>query len=159
MEVVMEVVLFVIFSDCKQYKDSYNFNASHINFVRGSVFLEIFFRHFIFLKHWSNTVKLSDWHQGNRILIQFALYSYTKFLVNYAKRVQLDFKSFSKNFYFTLSLMLWILLGKFHQTLQSFAVCLSFHIDSHSFILTFKVSCRGHWFILQPSTVFWHSKI
>ena len=104
MEVVMEVVLFVIFSDCKQYKDSYNFNASHINFVRGSVFLEIFFRHFIFLKHWSNTVKLSDWHQGNGILIQFALYSYTKFLVNYAKRVQLDFKSFSKNFYFTLKL-------------------------------------------------------
>ena len=159
MEVVMEVVLFVIFSDCKQYNDFCDFSASHINFVQGSVFLEIFFRHFIFLKHWGNTIKLSGWHQGNAILIQLILYNYTKFLVNPAKRVQLAFKSFSKNCYFTLSLMLWILFGKFHQTLQSFAVCLSFQIGSHGFILTFKVLCRGHWFILQHGTVLWHSTI
>ena len=41
--------------------------------------------------------KAADWDQDNTILIQPILCNYTKFLVNSAKRVQLAFKTFSKN--------------------------------------------------------------
>ena len=97
---------------------------SHINFVQvseigfpsfwmTSVFLKIFLRHFIY----GNTVKLPDWQQGSAVLIQLILHNFTKFLVSSTKRVQLGFKFFFKNYYLTLSLMLWILFRNFHQIL------------------------------------------
>ena len=51
---------------------------------------------------------------------------------------------------------LYVLVGNIRQILQSSGFCLGVHIDIQSFILTFKVSFRGHWFTSQLSTTFWN---
>ena len=51
---------------------------------------------------------------------------------------------------------LYILVGNIRQILQSSGFCLGVHIDIQSFILTFKVSFREHWFTSKLSTTFWN---
>ena len=51
---------------------------------------------------------------------------------------------------------LYVLVGNIRQILQSSGFCLGVHIDIQSFILTFKVSFREHWFTSKLSTTFWN---